>query len=113
MTIPSSNYDTTVWCTRFHPFMSNPQSICAIPARYSRAWIAYAVARAKEKESALEEAAYYQAQYEQGKRDFVQYCVSHKQLKTPPTYGGTAWPSLARGSSSIIFIDQNPQAINP
>jgi hypothetical protein len=111
--IPSSNYDTTIWCTRFHPFMDNPLSICAIPARYSQGWIAYAVARCKEKESAFDEATYYQGIYDKHKAEFVQYCISHKQLKTPPTYGGTVWPSLARGSSSIIFIDQQPTAINP
>jgi hypothetical protein len=111
--VPSSNYDTTIWVTRFHPQMTNPLDICAVPARYSQNWIAYAVARAKEKESAIDEAAYYQGIYEKGKKDFNLYCTMHKQLKTPPSYGGTAWPSLARGSSSIIFIDQNPGALNP
>jgi hypothetical protein len=110
--IPSQNYDTTIWCTRFHPWMDNPQSICALPARYSRGWIAYAVARAKEKESAIDEATYYQQIYDQHKVAFTQYCISRKQLKTPPSYGGTAWPSLARGSSSIIFIDQSPQNLS-
>lgn len=110
--VPSANYDTTIWCTRFHPWMDSPQDICSVPRRYAKAWYSYAIARAKEKESALDEAAYYQAIYEKGKVDFVQYCISHKQLKTPPSYGGTAWPSLARGSSSIIFIDQNPGLIN-
>jgi hypothetical protein len=89
--------------------MNTPLSPCAVPARFSKGWVAYAIARCKEKESALDEAAYYDKIYEKAKEDMRLYGITMKQLKTPPTYGGEAWPSLARGSSSIIFIDQSPQ----
>lgn len=110
--VPLSNVDTTVWYTQTHPFVSKPLDGIAIPDRFHRAIVAYAVARSKEKESALDEAAYYDKMYEQGKQAMVDYYISHKQLRTFPQYGGTQWPSLARGSSSIIFIDQSPTAFN-
>lgn len=110
--VPLTNYDTTVWYTQTHPFVTKPLDSVAVPDRFQQFIVAYAVARSKEKESALDEAKYYDLKYEQGKQAMVDYYISHKQLRTFPQYGGTTWPSLARGSSSIIFIDQSPTAIN-
>jgi hypothetical protein len=110
--VPSSNYDTTVTCTKFHPWVTNPTTPLGIPDQFMQGLIAYGVARAKEKESAFDESAYYDKIYQMYKQKMIDYYINHKQLRTFPQYGGTSWPSLARGSSSIIFVDQNPALFN-
>jgi hypothetical protein len=110
--VPSQNMPTQIWCSRMHPFQTKPLDPIYIPARFADAWLSYAVARGKEKESMLDEAQYYQAKYEKGRQAMTDYFVMRKQLKTMPTYGGSNFPMMARGSSSVIFVDQSPSLIN-
>lgn len=108
---PASTLHTSIWCTRFHPFCTKPQDVIHVPARYADGWYSYAIARGKEKESMLDEAIYYQAKYDKAKEDLVNQAVRRRLTKSGPTYGGATWPMFTRGSSSIIFIDQNPGII--
>ena len=109
---PGATMPVTIWCTRYHPWVITPEAPIQIPARFAMDWIAYAVARGKEKESMLDEANYWQQKYDAGRQRFVDYWIQRKQSKTAPSYGGVAWPTLARGSSSVIFLDQSPTLIN-
>jgi hypothetical protein len=90
--LPIAPYEINLSFVAFHPFVTKPLDPMAVDARFARTWVAYAVARGKEKESAFEEAQYFQAQYDAGKQEFM--------------------PTLARGSSSVIFVDQNPSIYN-
>ena len=109
---PGADMPVSIWCTRSHPWVDTPEAPVLIPSRFAMTWIAYAVARGKEKESMLDEAQYWQAKYDAGRQELVNYFIMRKQSKTGPSYGGRAWPTLARGSSSVIFIDSNPGLVN-
>jgi hypothetical protein len=110
--IPQSVTDFTLSCTRFHERVEHPTDRCGIPRRFIKGPIYYATGECKRKQQAIEEAKDYEAMYDKIKREMNDYYVFCKQLIAPPEWGGTMWPSLTRGSSSVIFIDQSPQAIN-
>ena len=110
--IPSSSMSTTVWCTRFHRYMQNPQDPVMVPSRFADGWSAYAIARGKEKESMLDEAQYYDGKYQAAKMAMRDYFIGRKQSKTAPSYGGSSMPLFARGSSSVVFLDQQPGLYN-
>lgn len=105
---PITNTPVSVWATRFHPWVTQPMSPILIPSRFAQGWYAYGVAMGKRKESMYDEADYWEGIYQRERKAFVDYWIQRKQLKTVPSYGGSAWPTLARGSSSVIFVDQSP-----
>ena len=109
--IPLQSLDVTIACTRNHPQLVNDTDLVAVPPRYTDGLVGYTMWKAKLKQQAYDEAQIYKGFYDKHKMDMVQYYISHKQLKTFPTYGGTAWPTLCRGSSSVIFVDQSPGII--
>lgn len=99
---------TTIFCTRFHPFIINYQSSILIPARFQQGWVAYAVARGMEKKQMLDMAQYYDAQYMKSRNECTNYGILRKQTKDGPSYGGHGSSPMTRGSSSVIVIAQNP-----
>ena len=106
--IPLQNLDVTIACTRNHPQLVNDTDLVAVPPRYTDGLVNYAMWKAKLKQEAYDTAQIYKGMYDANRKEMADYYVSHKQLKTFPDYGGTAWPTLARGSSSVIFVDQSP-----
>lgn len=111
--IPQQQLNTTVMATRFHPYVSKPADRCGIPLRFKQAVTNFVMWKAKRKQQAYDEANDYRMIYEKILEKMNNYYITNKQMKGGPEYGSTVWPTLARGSSSIIFIDQSPQAINP
>lgn len=110
--IPSDDIPVHIWCTRHHPFQTKPMDPIYIPSRFVQAWIAYAIARGKEKESMLDEAQYWQGIFDTGKKAMTDFFIMRNQLKTPPTYGNGGGALFGRGSSSVIFVDQSPGLYN-
>lgn len=106
--IPLQNLDVTIACTRNHPQLVNDTDLVAVPPRYTDGLVHYTIWKAKLKQQAYDEASIYSQLYLKNRQEMTEYYISHKQLKTMPDYGGTAWPTLARGSSSVIFVDQSP-----
>lgn len=111
--IPNQQLNTTIMATRFHPAVKDPLDRCGIPLRFKQSVVSFVMEKALRKQRAHDEANIYQAKYEKVREQMNNYYITNKQLKGGPEYGGTLWPTLARGSSSVIFIDQSPQAINP
>lgn len=109
--IPQQNLDVTVACTRNHPELKNDTDLIAIPPRYTDGPVHYCMWKAKLKQQAYDEANTYMQMYLKNRQEMADYYISHKQLKAFPDYGGSMWPTLARGSSSVIFIDQSPGVI--
>lgn len=109
--IPQQALDVTVACTRNHPQLVNDTDLLAIPPRFTDGPVHYTMWKAKLKQQAYEEASVYKDLYLAHRKEMDDYYISHKQLKSFPDWGGTAWPTLARGSSSIIFVDQSPGLI--
>jgi hypothetical protein len=110
--IPQNVTDFTISATRFHEWVEKPTDRCGIPRRFIGGPTYYAMWQSKLKQENMDVAQYYQAQYEKVKREMNDYYVFCKQMVAPPEWGGTMWPSLTRGSSSVIFVDQSPSAIN-
>lgn len=110
--IPQQNLPFTLMCTRFHPIVKNPTDPCCIPRRFKDALIGYVMWKCKRKQQAYDEANDYYGTYEKKREEMNYYFISNKQLKGGPNYGGTMWPTLTRGSSSVIFVDQNPGILN-
>ncbi len=110
--IPQSVTDITISCTRFHERVEKPLDRCGIPRRFMKGVVWYAMWQSKLKQENMQVAQYYEQQYEKVKQEMNHYYIFCKQMVAPPDWGGTLWPSLTRGSSSVIFIDQSPQSIN-
>lgn len=110
--IPQNVTDITVSCTRFHERVQNPLDRCGIPRRFIQGPISYVLWQAKLKQENMDVAAYHEQRYEKVKREMNDYYVMAKQLVAFPDWGGSMWPSLTRGSSSVIFIDQSPGLVN-
>jgi hypothetical protein len=107
-----SNSNVTIWGTRYHPYLTDPQDTFALDASFAMGPAAYALSFAREKQGLMSEAARQMQVYQQVKQDFLNREIVRSLANGYPGYGQTAWPTLARGSSSVIFLDQNPQAIN-
>lgn len=110
--MPSQTASVTVWGTRFHKWVQEPQDPVYIPMRFLDVIVAGAVADGKEKESMLDEAQYYEGKYQAGLQKFKEYAIQRRVLKSLPSYGANGGPLLARGSSSVIYVDQNPGLYN-
>ena len=110
--IPQSITDITISATRFHEWVEKPTDRCGIPRRFITGPAFYAMWNCKLKQENMDVAQYYQAQYDKIKRQMNDYYVFCKQMVAPPEWGGSAWPTLTRGSSSVIFVDQNPGLMN-
>ena len=109
--IPQQQLDTTIACTRNHPQLVSNNDLLAVPPRFTDGPVHYTLWKAKLKQQAYEEADKYRQMYLGNRTEMTDYYISHKQLKSFPDWGGTAWPTLARGSSSVIFVDQSPSVI--
>lgn len=109
--IPQQNLPVTIACTRNHPQLINDTDLIAVPPRFTDGVVHYTMWKAKMKQQAFDEAKEHYAIYKVQRQEMADYYVSHKQLKDFPDYGGSIWPTLARGSSSVIFIDQSPGVI--
>lgn len=110
--IPQDVTDITISATRFHERVEKPLDRCGIPRRFIRGPVHYVLWQCKLKQENMDVAAYHEKKYEEQKRAMNDYYVFCKQMVAPPEWGGTMWPSLTRGSSSVIFVDQSPSSIN-
>lgn len=110
--IPIQQLNTTLACTRMHKRVTNPLDRCDIRRRFILGPIHYCMWQAKLKQENMDVAATHRAIYDKVKMEMNQYYTFNNQLKSFPDWGSTLWPSLTRGSSSVIFIDQSPTAIN-
>lgn len=109
--IPQQSLNFTLMCTRFHQKVKNPTDICSIPRRFKDALVGYVMWKNKRKQQAYDEANDYYQTYLSVREKMNFYYITNKQLKGGPDYGGTMWPTLTRGSSSVIFIDQSPRSL--
>jgi hypothetical protein len=110
--IPSETTEVHFEYIATHPFVTNPLDPIKVPDRFNHGVVAYAVARAKEKESAFDEADRYDAQHEKIRDAFVSYMVAQKQVAGTAMYGDNIPPIWARGSSTVILVNQSPTFIN-
>jgi hypothetical protein len=109
--IPQSGIPVYLWYIEVHPTLKNPMDYVAIPDRFALAWYSYAIARLKEKEGALTDAAYWQKLHDEGCEEFVQWAMDNNQQLVPVTYGNKPLPpTFLRGSSSVIVVAQTPSA---
>ena len=107
--IPQSNIPVYIWYIEVHPTLKNPRDPVAIPDRFMLPWYAYAVARMKEKEGALTDAAYWDAIHEKGTEEFVQWSMDNCQQLVPAYYSSKPLPPyFLRGSTSVLVISQSP-----
>jgi hypothetical protein len=106
--IPQQQLNTTIACTRFHKRVENPLDRCAIPRRFILGPIHYILWQSKLKQENMDVAATHQQIYEKVKMEMNHYYTFNKQLTGFPDWGASMWPTLTRGSSSVIFVDQNP-----
>ena len=111
--IPQQQLNFTLMCTRMHKKVTTPLDRCGIPRRFKDSLVGYVMWKLKRKQQAYDESKDYYETYKEKREEMNNYYITNKQLKGGPEYGGTLWPTLSRGSSSVIFIDQSPQAINP
>jgi hypothetical protein len=111
--IPDSPLPIYIWYLQFHPDLKFAYDEVQIPDRFKQAWIAYAVARGKEKESAIEEAQYFDAQHEKGTQDFIDYMITNGQEISSPTYSNRQTPPyFLRGASTVLVVTPNPTSKN-
>jgi hypothetical protein len=100
-------------CTIYHPWVVAPLAPLGVPPNRLPGIIKYVCAKAWEKLGADDKAASCMADYNDMKQAFANYMIVQKQIRTPASYGGDGdRPSLQRGSSSVIFVDQSPGLFN-
>ena len=93
--------------------MQNPLDICQIPERFREGWISWAVARMKEKESAFDEAAYFDQKAEKYSQEFVDWQMTQGNEISAPTFSNRPIPPyFLRGSNTILVVSQNPGVSN-
>jgi hypothetical protein len=111
--IPNTQLPVYIWYQQWHPDMIFEADECMIPDRFKLGWVAYAVARAKEKESDLTAAQYYDALHEKQIQEFVEYQITAGQEIMPPYYSNRQIPPFfLRGSNTVVVVAQNPGSIN-
>jgi hypothetical protein len=112
--VPQQVLPVYIWYQQWHPQMKNPTDLCLIPDKFKQGWIAYAVARCKEKEAAMQEAQYWDGVHMRVKQEFVDWRITNGQEITPPTFSNRPLPPyFLRGASSVIVVAQNPGLVNP
>lgn len=91
--VPAATYNFFIDYVSYHPTMSAPMDLCLIPdtAEFSDAWIAFAVARGKEKEGDLVSADRYLTVYRAGVQAFKDYMLMCQIQVTPPQWGGDSY----------------------
>lgn len=111
--VPQQALPIYIWYLAWHPTMKNPFDICQIPERFKKGWCAYAIARLKEKEGALADAQYWDAQHEAEAQAFVDYMITNGQEITPPIYANRPIPPyFLRGANTVLVVAQNPTFSN-
>lgn len=111
--VPQSGIPVYIWYVAFHPTIKNPQDRIAIPDMFMRGWYAYAVARCKEKEGALEDAKYWDAVHEKETESFIEWSIDQGLANSVPQFSNSAGgPGFLRGSTSVLVVAQNPGVIN-
>ena len=82
--IPNSEIPIYIWYQQWHPDLKELTDEVQIPDRFKNGWIAYAVARCKEKESGYQEAQYWDAIHDKQTQEFIDYQITNGQEITPP-----------------------------
>jgi len=111
--IPNTALPIYFWYLQWHPNMKNPADECQVPDRFQQGIVAYAVARLKEKESAIGEAQYFDAQHQQYTQELIDWAIDNGQQITPPVYSNRPIPPyFLRGANTVLVIAQNPGVTN-
>ena len=111
--IPNGELPVYIHYLMWHPQMVNPEDICQIPDRFMQGWASYAIARMKEKQSAFDEAAYFDAQHDRYMQEFVDYMTTNGQEITAPQYQNRSLsPYFLKGASTVLVVAQNPSVTN-
>lgn len=111
--IPNSPLPVYIWYQQWHPDLEHTYDEVQIPDRFKLPWVAYAVARAKEKEDDITSAQYYDSMHERGIQEFIEYQMTNGQEITPPIYSNRPVPPyFLRGANTVLVIAQNPGTTN-
>jgi len=111
--IPQSSLPIYFWYQQFHPDLKDPFDEVAIPDRFRLGWIAYAVARMKEKIDAFDDAQYYDGVHMKEKQAFIEYQMTSGQEITAPIYSNRPIPPyFLRGANTVMVVAQNPGVTN-
>ncbi len=111
--IPNTTLPVYIWYQQWHPNLVNMEDECLFPDRFKLPWVAYAVARAKEKESDIVSAQYYDGLHDKGTQEFIEYQMTNGQEITPPIYSNKPIPPyFLRGANTVLVIAQNPGTTN-
>lgn len=98
-----------VWYSYYHPWMEDPGDPCAIPRRFLRGIGAGVIARCLSIQKAYGEAQTFQQTFAEVTEQYRLYTGSQRQQDKPARYGTIVPPWRRSASSSVIFLDQNPQ----
>lgn len=111
--VPQAALPIYIWFLQWHHNLEDPLDECEVPDRFKIGWVSYAVARMKEKESAFDEAQYYDAQHDKYTQDYVEYQITNGQEISPPSYSNRPLPPyFLRGSNVLVVVAQNPGTTN-
>lgn len=106
--VPNSAIPIYIGFLQWHPMLRNAFDEVFIPDRFKQGWVGYAIARCKEKESALQEAQYWDGIHQAIKQEFIDYMTTQGQEMTPPTFSNRpASPGFLGGNNVIIVTDQH------
>ena len=111
--VPQSVLPIYIWYLEWHPNLKNAFDEVQIPDRFKQGWIGYAVARMKEKESAIAESQYWDAIHDKYTQEFVDYMIQNGQEICPPIYSNRPIPPyFLRGANTVLVVAQNPGVTN-
>lgn len=106
--IPPQPAEIHVWYSYFHPWMSQPESPCEVPARFLRGLAAYVISQCLTISKAYGEAKYWDDEFQKYKEEYRIYASQMKQQDRPNRYGGRIEPWRQNPSSSVIIVDPYP-----
>ena len=100
--VPAAAYNFWVNYIAYHPWMADPMSPLCLPdtGEWADIWVAYAVARGKEKEGDLVAAAALDAKFNAGMEAYKNYMLKSMSAIIRPRWGGT---QMAPGPSVVIL----------
>jgi hypothetical protein len=110
--IPAMSTQVNFEYIPLHPFVTKPLDPIRIPDEFVDGVVYYAMSRALRKEKAFDEADRYLQLFQNQSDDFMGYSVMQKQVAGTIMYGDNTPPIWARGSSSVIMVNQNPTFID-
>lgn len=112
--MPTGVIPIYLWYLKWHQDMKTPFDEVMIPNAFGRAWIAWAVARCKEKESAITEAQYWDGIHDAGTQEYVDYMMAQGQSMSPATFTNRPQhPAFLRGLNTVIVVPNTAGLTSP